>query len=128
MTARGARWWLMLVAVAACSVARADSRREVEEARRHYEEGTRAYNLGEFQTAVTEYKAAYKTLPDAAILYDIAQAYRQSNELGQALFFYRSFLRNAPNASNRREVEERIAKLEAEANQQRSIAVEPPNQ
>jgi tetratricopeptide (TPR) repeat protein len=81
-------------------------------ARRHFEEGTKLYNVGEFLQAAKEYTAAYKALPDSVILYNIAQAYRLGSDYQQALFFYRSYLRNVPNAINRPEVEERIRHLE----------------
>ena len=80
----------------------------VVEARKHFEDGTKAFNLGEFDRAIAEYKAAYNAKPDPVFLYNIAQSYRLSNDLSQALFFYRSFLRNQPNTPNRKEIEERI--------------------
>jgi hypothetical protein len=97
------------------------------EARRHFEEGTKAFNLGEFQRAVTEYKAAYNAKPDPVFLYNIAQAYRLGSDLANALFFYRSFLRNAPETPNRAEVERRIAALEKQIAEQKALATAPPN-
>ncbi len=98
-----------------------------EQARKHFEEGTKAFNLGEFQRAVTEYKAAYNAKPDPVFLYNIAQAYRLANDLTNALFFYRSFLRNAPDAPNRREVDGRIRTLEQQLAQQHALTQAPPN-
>jgi tetratricopeptide (TPR) repeat protein len=92
-------------------------------ARQHYEEGTRAYNLGEFKRAAEEYREAYRLKPDPAILYNIAQAYRLDKNFDQALFFYRSFLRNQPDTPNRKEVEGRIHTLEDQLKQQQ----QPPN-
>jgi hypothetical protein len=83
------------------------------DAKRHYDEGTKLFNLGEFGPAAAEYKAAYKAKPDPVILYNIAQALRLNNEAANAIFFYRSYLRNVPNAGNRRDVERRIRELEA---------------
>jgi len=88
------------------------------EARRHYEEGTKAYNLGEYPRAIAEFKAAYNAKPDPLLLYNIAQSFRLGNDASQALFFYRSFLRNMPNASNRKEVEGRIRTLEKQVEKQ----------
>jgi hypothetical protein len=93
------------------------------EAKRHFEDGTNAFNLGDFPTAITEYKAAYKLKPEPVLLYNLGQACRLGNDLQQAIFFYRSYLRNSPNAANRREVEERIRKLEVQIAEQKS----PPN-
>lgn len=98
----------------------------VVEARKHFEDGTKAFNLGEFDRAIAEYKAAYNAKPDPVFLYNIAQSYRLSNDLSQALFFYRSFLRNQPNTPNRKEIEERIRQLEAQISQQKAITTSPP--
>lgn len=99
----------------------------VEGARRHYAEGTKAFNLGEFQRAITEYKAAYNAKPDPVFLYNIAQAYRLAGDLNNSLFFYRSYLRSAPETPKRREVEERIAGLESQISQQKAVTTMPPN-
>jgi hypothetical protein len=97
------------------------------EAKRHFEEGTKHFNLGEFARAASEYRAAYTAKPDPVFLYNIAQSYRLGNDLERAVFFYRSFLRNMPKAPNRREVEDRIVKLEAQLAAQRSVTNAPPN-
>jgi hypothetical protein len=102
-----------LVSVALAAPARAEG--SDEDARRHYDEATKAFDVGDFARAVAEYKAAYGARPDPAFLYNTAQAYRLAGDARQAIFFYRSYLRNARNAPNRREVEDRIRKLEASA-------------
>jgi tetratricopeptide (TPR) repeat protein len=119
------RWLALVVIVGAVAPAHADG--NSAEARRHYEEGNTFYSLGDFQHAAEEYKAAYKAKQDPAFLYNIAQAYRLANDAPNALFFYRSFLRNMPTAPNRREVEDRITKLEAQLAQRDAIAKQPPN-
>lgn len=122
----------LVVVVAIALAARAAASAEppnptAEQARKHFEEGTKAFNLGEFQRAVTEYKAAYNAKPDPVFLYNIAQSYRLANDLTNALFFYRSFLRNAADAPNRREVEARIRTLEQQLAQQHAVTQAPPN-
>jgi hypothetical protein len=82
------------------------------DAKRHYEEGTKAFNLAEFPRAVAEFKAAYNARPDPLLLYNIAQAFRLGADEAQALLFYKSFLRNMPDAPNRKEVEAKIRTLE----------------
>src|SRR4051812_30935804 len=84
------------------------------EAKQHYTDGTNAFNLGDFPTAIAEYKTAYKLRPVPVLLYNLGQACRLANDVNQALFFYRSYLRNAPTAANRPEVEDRIRKLEVQ--------------
>lgn len=82
------------------------------EAKQHYEEGTKAYSLGEFPRAITEFKAAYNAKAEPTLLFNIAQSYRLAGDANQALFFYRSYLRNKPDAINRRDVDRRIKELE----------------
>jgi tetratricopeptide (TPR) repeat protein len=89
------------------------------EAKKHYEEGTKAFNLGEYPRAIAEFKATYNAKPDPLLLYNIAQSYRLAGDANQALFFYKSFLRNMPAATNRKEVEGRIKALEKQVAEQK---------
>jgi tetratricopeptide (TPR) repeat protein len=104
----------------------ADPARDAE-AKEHYEAGTAAFNLGNWARAIDEYKAAYTLKPEAVLLYDIAQSYRLNNDLPNAIFFYKSYLRNQPNATNRREIDDRIRKLEQQMKQQQQVTSQPPN-
>jgi hypothetical protein len=115
---------VVLVGVAALGSPRPESQRV---ARQHWDAATSLYNLGEFARAAEEYRESYKAVPDHTILYDIAQCYRLGNDLPQALFFYRSYLRNAPNAPNRVEVEDRIRRLDAQIATQKQVTATPPN-
>jgi hypothetical protein len=92
------------------------------EAKRLFDEGTTAYNLGEFTKAAEAYRATYKITRDPVLLYNIAQSYRLANDLGQAAFFYRSYLRNVPTAPNRVEVEERLRRLRTQIGDEKSGA------
>ncbi len=83
-----------------------------EEMRRHHDRGTIQYNLGQFEDAVSEYRKAYEIKAEPVFLFNIAQAYRQLGAADKALFFYKRYLSTAPAASNRLQVEERIAELE----------------
>jgi len=96
------------------------------EAKAFYLEGTKYYNLGDFPKAIENYKKAYEKKPDAVFLYNVAQAYRLSNDFNQALFFYKSFLRSMPDAPNRAEVERRIGEME-DALAKQKAATAPPN-
>ncbi|MEO6954811.1 MAG: tetratricopeptide repeat protein [Polyangia bacterium] len=84
----------------------------IAEAVAHFQAGRKAYNLGDFARAAVEYKAAYDAKPDPAFLYNIAQAYRLANNPDQALFFYRSYLRNV--TGDHPDIEAHIHKLEAQ--------------
>ncbi|MCC6993639.1 MAG: hypothetical protein IT370_03315 [Deltaproteobacteria bacterium] len=95
-------------------------------AKQAYEEATKAYNLGKFDKAIEAYERAYDLKPDPVFLFNIAQSHRLNNNFKQALFFYKSFLRNAPDAPNRAQIEERIAELEEWVAKQQVTANAPP--
>lgn len=76
---------------------------------------TGLYNLGHFQQALAEYEAAYMAVQDPPFLFNIAQCHRKLGNGKDAIAFYRSYLRVAPNAPNRPEVQRRIAELERES-------------
>jgi hypothetical protein len=80
-------------------------------ARQHYELAVTHFNLGEFADAAGEFREVYKATPQAALLYDAAQAYRLANDRDKALFFYQSYLRSEPTSPHRDEVERRIREL-----------------
>ena len=118
----------VLVAVLLCSLAEAswaDKKTETE-ARTYYDQGTKYYALGRFEEAIQNYEKAFELRPDPVLLYNIAQAYRLSKNFERALFFYKSFLRNAPDAPNRAQIEERIAELEEWVAKQQVTANAPP--
>jgi tetratricopeptide (TPR) repeat protein len=125
----GLRRIAITVATLACLLtarqARGDENSEL--AKRHFEEGTKAFSLGEFPRAIEEYRLAYSAKPEPPILYNIAQAYRLSGDLAQALFFYRSYLHNLPDASNRSEVEGRIATIDEQIRTAKVVTTQPPN-
>lgn len=104
--------FLLVLGTATPALAQAD-------ARTAYREGVKAYNLGEFNRAVELFKKAYELKEDPVFLFNIAQAYRLAGDAGQALFFYRSYLRTHPDAENRVEVEGRIKELEGQRAAQR---------
>ncbi|MDX2019622.1 MAG: hypothetical protein SF187_05225 [Deltaproteobacteria bacterium] len=114
---------LVLVWLAASSVAHAAD--PEADSKRLYKEGTKHYNLGEFEEAVTAYKSGYDAKPDPVFLFNIAQAYRLWNKPDKAIFFYKSFLRNLPEAPNRPEVERRIAEMQTELDKQSAQKQEP---
>jgi tetratricopeptide (TPR) repeat protein len=84
------------------------------QARSHHGRATSYYNLGRYQEALTEYEAAYLAVQDPPFLFNIAQCQRKMGRDKQALGAYRSYLRVAPNAPNRSDVQKRIAELERE--------------
>lgn len=71
------------------------------------------FSLGRFEEAAVLYEQLYEEFPEQqALLYNLAQIQRMAGNHERALFLYRRYLVNSPNASNRAEVERRIPELE----------------
>jgi len=79
----------------------------------HFNQGTRHYELAHYREALAEYDAAYMAVPDPAYLFNIAQCHRKMGHDKEAADFYKSYLRAAPNAPNRPDVEKRIEEMES---------------
>jgi tetratricopeptide (TPR) repeat protein len=82
------------------------------EAKAHSSRATTLYNLGRFGEALAEYEAAYMAIQDPPFLFNVAQCHRKLGHSQEALDSYRGYLRVAPHAPNRGEVERRIDELE----------------
>lgn len=102
---------------------------KADTARAHYKEGKAHYQLGEYRDALTEFKAAYHVVQDPAFLFNVAQCHRQLHENEEALRVYNAYLRDAPAATNRAEVEKFIRELtiavEKEREREKSAAIAP---
>jgi tetratricopeptide (TPR) repeat protein len=94
-------------------------------ARTLYAEGQKAYDLGKFDEAATLFERGYAEHPDPVFLYNLGQCHRQLGKNDRALFFYRGYLRNKPDAANRTQVEQLIADLE-KARQTQTGGAPPP--
>ena len=85
-------------------------------ARAHYETATRLYDVGEYEKALAEFKAAYVAKDDPAFLFNIGQCYRELGQEADALKFFRRYLKKAPpDDPNRAQVEARYRDTEADA-------------
>jgi hypothetical protein len=83
-----------------------------QEAKEHYQKATRFYDLAKYGDAIHEYEAAYLLVADANLLYNMGQAYRLWDKPEEAIRCYKNYLRNRADASNRADVEKKIAELE----------------
>jgi tetratricopeptide (TPR) repeat protein len=92
-----------------------------EEAKRHFELGQRRFNMGEFDGAIDEFKLAYEISPVPGLLFNMAQAYRAKKDHEKALYFYQTYLREDPQASERAYVEQRIEELRASEESRRQV-------
>ena len=122
------RTWLVLVAIALAvpSLACAD---EKQNARDAYRRATLHYELGEFRKALEAFKDAYRSVPDPALLFDLAQCHRQLGDAAQAAREYRLYLLKFPGAPRRDELRALIERLEraaAEADAATADGSQPP--
>jgi tetratricopeptide (TPR) repeat protein len=86
----------------------------LEEAKAHAARAKVHYDLGEYDKAAEEYIQVYRIRPLPALLYNIAQSYRQAGQYEKAKQFYRSYLRESKDisASNRSAIEKAIREIE----------------
>lgn len=90
------------------------------EARKHFDQGRRLFDLRRYMESVPEFESAYRLSGDPAFLYNIAQSYRLADRPDEAIHYYNTFLKRAPNTKLRAEVERRLNELQS--------AKAPPNQ
>ena len=116
--------WMLAVALAALStIAHADEKTDAKKAANEaYREGQRQYELNNFPTALEHFKQAYTLYDEPALLYNIAQCYRQLGDDEKANQFYKSYLRKVPDAPNRDEVARLIAALDKSSAEKRAAA------
>jgi tetratricopeptide (TPR) repeat protein len=82
-----------------------------QEIRAHYARASRDYDLGRYSDAIDEYQVIYQIDGDPVMLYNIAQAYRLTDQPDKAIHFYRRYLLRAPGARNREAVDQKILEL-----------------
>jgi tetratricopeptide (TPR) repeat protein len=118
---------LIMLTVAAPPVAGVAAAADLNAARAAYEEGKKHYALNDFAAALEAFKRAYWHSEQPVFLFNIAQCHRQLGNLPEAAKFYRSYLRQAPTAANRGEVEKTVARIEATLAQQQATVSAPPH-
>jgi tetratricopeptide (TPR) repeat protein len=104
--------WLGLALGVAAPPARADDL-PTRSAKQHFARGEKLYALAKFSEALDEYQLAFDARPIPDFLFNIGQCYRNLGDYDSAVFSYRKYLRLAPDAPNREQVEQLIADLEA---------------
>ncbi len=103
---------------------------KAQQAKELFENGKKAYNVGDFAQAITHWKKGYELVGDGLFLFNMAQAHRQLKQYEQALFLYKAYLREVPNAENKDSVDQRIQELEtllSKAQQPPNEAITPPS-
>jgi tetratricopeptide (TPR) repeat protein len=75
-------------------------------------EGQKRFDLGKFDDAIKLFEESYDIHPFPEALFNLGQAWRQKGDYRKAVFYYKAYLRNKPNAANRKEVEKLISESE----------------
>jgi hypothetical protein len=70
---------------------------------------------------VTEFREAYRLQSEPVILFNIAQAMRQSGQFTQAYFYYSQYLNLRPDAPNRSEVKNFMAAMKQKADSSEDV-------
>ncbi len=109
-------------------VARADTNSDASaaEAKAHYKKGQAHYELGEWTAAADEYKAAFRLAQKPALLFNIAQAYRQAQDWKHAAFFYRKFLELSPRREPNRGLARKLLKKSEKELMNEEVPSAPP--
>jgi len=69
-------------------------------AKRQFAKAEKYYKVGQFEKAVEHYTRAYELAPLAPLLFNLGQCYKQLGNCERAVFYYETFLRESPDASN----------------------------
>jgi tetratricopeptide (TPR) repeat protein len=100
-----------------------------DEAGAHYQKGVEEFGAGHYEDAIVEFKLALAAGGPPALLFNIAQAHRLAGNDREALGYYKEYLRVAPDAPNRSDVEARMTaiqqELDSESRAQRGIPPRP---
>ena len=99
----------------------------LEEARQHVARAKVHYDLGEFKEAADEYIQVYRLRPIPAILFNVAQAYRQGGIYDKARQFYKAYLRESPDAKNKAMIEQSIREMDEMMAKEKRAKEKPPN-
>jgi hypothetical protein len=86
----------------------------VKDAGKHFQRGVALYNEADYRAALVEFRRAYDTAPNPAVLYNIGQTYYQLQNYAAALNALERYLNESgPAAAHRQEVDQTIATLQA---------------
>jgi iron complex outermembrane receptor protein len=97
------------------------------DAKAHYEQGNALYALGQYSESADEYEKAFALKPDAALLYNAAQAHRLAGHKKRALLLYQNYLRVfRSSVSNQDEVQRHIENLKRAIETEEQSATSPP--
>ena len=85
---------------------------QVKAAKKHHARAKKLFSFGHFDRALVEYEAAYAAVPVADLMFNIGQCHRHLKDYKRAIFAFRKYLYDSPDATDRADVEELIKELE----------------
>lgn len=88
-------------------------------AQKHFERGVAAFKAERFKDAVDAFLDAHREYPSPALSFNAARAYDKLLDTAGALRFYREYLRQSTDASDRANVEKRVGELESKLQTER---------
>src|SRR5215471_12011793 len=95
---------LCIAATTVSSVSYAEDSPDEKRGKALWRAGVRMYDLNDFDGAILKYNEAYGLVANPDILFNLGQAYRQKKDYATAVKFFRNYLRNKPDASNKQDV------------------------
>src|SRR6266850_342416 len=104
----------------------ATSGANLEEARQHAAKAKVHYDLGEFDKAAEEYILVYRLRPLPALLFNIAQSYRQAGQYEKAKQFYKAYLRENPDSQSSAAVKKALKEIDELLAKERKTKESPP--
>jgi tetratricopeptide (TPR) repeat protein len=99
----------------------------LEEARQHAAKAKVHYDLGEFEKAAEEYILVYRLRPLPALLFNIAQSYRQGGQYDKAKQFYRAYLRENPDSQTTAAVKKALKEIDELLAKEKKTREAPPS-
>jgi hypothetical protein len=119
----------MVLAGAAHAAEDSSARKDpaLEEARQHAAKAKVHYDLGEFEKAAEEYILVYRLRPLPALLFNIAQSYRQAAQYDKAKQFYRAYLRENPDPQTTAAVKKALKEIDELLAKEKKTREAPPS-
>jgi len=94
---------------------------EDEEARERFDSGSQAFEVGDFERAAAEFRAAYELSQRPELLFNVYSALERAGELGEAARALEAYLRDAElEVARRSSLEARLARIRARIADQRA--------
>lgn len=94
---------------------------DTKAAKKLFDKGQKQFNLRKFESALELFQKAFDTKPLPGILFMIGQTHRNLGDNEAAIFSFKRYLKLAPEAENRDQVEDLIDELEAEIEAARQV-------